>query len=110
MSVDIRDFRRSREDKRDDKPAHIPLEQAATAPENLTGDDRLDKLIRVIEKKIAEIEPVCSSIAVQCMAVIEDKELKKGQLMYAHQRGLMDAYRDVLSIPAQILVEENIRS
>mgnify|MGYP001386684603 CR=1 FL=1 len=112
MSVNVRDFRKHQEAKAQEEERavpHIPVEQVHVPDERLTGDERFDKFLRAVEKKVQEHTEMGLKVAQQVAAMINDEDIRKGQLIYAYHQGLIAAYTEAAKLPAQILVEEHMK-
>lgn len=110
MSIDIKDYRKKRLADQEEaaKTAPVkqpPLEQVYVAENFLTGDDKLDKMIRGLEALIVQAKNICDQAAEQGMSQCSDEVLKKFQLIYAFNRGRIEAWVEASKIPQRIVVE-----
>lgn len=110
MSVDVKDHRkflRSVEEKEKEaeleQPKHL-MEQRTVA--NETGDPRLDKLMRVVAAQMEAADAHSIKSAMEGMGCLKDEMIRLKQLEVAFTKGRIVAYTEVLSIPAQIIMEE----
>lgn len=110
MSLDIKDHRRhlkAVDDKLEAEEAAKPkvlLEQRKVADE--TGDPRLDKLMRIVAANIEEADKHMTQAALVSVESLDEKQVALMKREYAFTKGLIQAYQEVLKIPAQIIVEE----
>jgi len=109
MGADIKDVRKYLRDVDEKKAAQTPpeplLEQTATDKAN-TGDERLDKFIRIIESKKVAVEAEYTLLAKQGIAAPEDRVFRTYQIQASFDAGYMKALVDMQDIPAKILMEE----
>ena len=106
MSVDIKDFRRFVEGKAEEAPVRpAPLLQQADSALATTGDDYLDKLIRVLEAKVVSLEAEAASIAAKAVGCVPEEMFRLAQCEYMYVKGKVDGYKDAAQIPARIIAE-----
>lgn len=87
-----------------------PVTQSVVEDSRLTGDEKLDKLVRAIEDLTLPVKALCGQIAEQGMGVMDDVNLKKCQVLYAYNRGRIDAWVEASQIPKRIVAEAKLIS
>lgn len=112
MSIDVKDHRRYAEGKLAEsiKAAETKLAEAALLPQvdsevANTGNEQLDKLIRVVEDLCSKIEPHVTDLAHKGMGSVQDELFRMHQIQYAFAKGQLAAYEEVKKIPARIILE-----
>lgn len=109
MSVTVKDHRRHLQSVEENKeaeqePTRPLLEQRSVA--NETGDPRLDKLSRTVAALMEKADAHSVKAALEAMGCIKPEMMLLKQLEFAFTKGRLIAYQEVLSIPAQIIMEE----
>lgn len=108
MSLTVRDFRKHVDGKELEAEAHAPLapmlpQEASDTSE--TGIPELDKLVRVIQANI-EMAEEHLQMAAQAVVVQVNVEMRqKMTLEYMLAKGMLEAYRAIQKLPAQIIAE-----
>jgi hypothetical protein len=115
MSVEVKDFRQHVERKaaeaaeRDAKiPKPLLPQVEATTPS--TGDDRLDKLNRILQVDIELCDTHLIEVATKGMGAANHDLLTVCQFEYMYTKGKVDALRAAQLVPYKILAEEKLTS
>ena len=113
MSVDVRDFRKLQDtDKMKptvDSPKPEPLVQKAVDGMQ-TGDENLDKLIRVLTASIEKYESDAQTAAVKVAGAFQDHLIRVCQFEYMYFKGKVDGLKEAANIPLQIMAEKKLIS
>lgn len=109
MSVDVKDHRKFLEGKLKEEEAR-KAETKALLPQKeselaTTGDEKFDKLIRALESMVTDCEKVANDAAVMCAGCVQEDMVRLKQFEFYYNKGHVDAFKKVMSIPAQILAE-----
>jgi hypothetical protein len=110
MSVDVKDFRRFVDDKAAEAAALKEVEKPMLPQEEgpselMTGDPKLDKVVRVLQDNIKAAEAHLNDLAhVVCSTVSPDMKTKL-TLEYMLAKGMLEAYKAVQKLPAAIMQE-----
>lgn len=109
MSVEVRDFRKHLADKQEAEaqaePAR-PLLQQAEVKDGLTGHPELDKLLRVLQDNIEMGEKALNDLAHSVCVTVSLDMKQKLTLEYMLARGMVEAYKAIQLLPAQIIREQ----
>jgi hypothetical protein len=111
MSVDVKDFRRFVDGKAAEEAAikefeRPMLQQEEGPPEYMTGDPKLDKMVRVLEDNIQAATAHLNDLShVVCSTVSVDMK-QKLTLEYMLAKGMLEAYKAVQKLPAAIMAEQ----
>ena len=111
MSVTVRDFR-NHVDGADKVEKPKPVTQLLAQAQSdvpATGDDRLDKFIRVIQASLEATEAHYQEVAIQANLAANAEQHFKMRLEFMFTKGLIEAYKAMQQIPAKILEEETPR-
>ena len=113
MSVDVKDHRRYAEGKlaeaikaAEAKVADRELLAQKESEQACTGDEHLDKLIRVVQSSIGTAETHLSDVATQSIHMVQADAILASKCEYFFTKGRLAAYKEVVGLPAQILAEE----
>lgn len=109
MGVDVKDHRRHLQKVEDEKQAEAAqpkplLQQVEIAKE--TGDPRLDKLMRAVAAEIEKCDAHAVAVALELAACIKDDMIRLKQMEFAYTKGLIQAFKTAIDMPAKILLEE----
>ena len=114
MSVDVNDFRKFTSDaqaRKDGFVAQAPLAlQEPIANEFEVGDDKLDKLSRMVQAVIEQLNPAITDLQTKGMGCVQDDLFRACQLNYVYAKGKLDAYKDVQTYPKRIMQEQGLKS
>lgn len=112
MSLTVNDHRRYAEGKlaeaqkaAEEKFAVQALLQQAASDSASTGNDQLDKFVRVIQESLNKTEQVLPQVATGAIHCIVEQEILKAKCDYFYIKGRHDAYKELLTVPAQIVLE-----
>lgn len=110
MSVTAKDFRRFVEgaEARDESHPRTPvklMEQAASQVPD-TADERMNKLIRVLQSDIDKQEENLTKLAQAAMLATNAEQKLQMTYTYFVTKGIAEALKGVQQIPARILEEE----
>ena len=113
MTVSVNDYRKNREEafakaaKEAEVAAHVPVQQTSS-PDASTGDERLDKLARAIQLLIDALDPVIDHAAKNAMGAPTADMLSMCLREYWYQKGKQDTLKEVIKLPAQIMLESKL--
>ena len=82
----------------------MPLQQVA-ASDFEVGDEKLDKLIRIVQSVIDQLNPAIADLQMKGMGCVQDDLFRACQLNYVYAKGKLDAYKDVQTYPKRIMQE-----
>lgn len=108
MSVTVNDFRKHTEEKAAEAAAKAPvapLLAQAESPMATTGNDELDKFVRALQAVIDELEKQMAQFAKEGMLAVPADMVRLSQMKYMHTFGKLDALKEAIKIPAQIVLE-----
>lgn len=109
MSVDIKDFRRFKEGQtaQEDavRQAEKPLLPQEEALAHLTGYPELDKVVRVLQANIEAAEEHLNKLAHVVLVQVDPNTKLKMTLEYMLAKGMLEAYKAIQLLPAQIVSE-----
>ena len=110
MSVEVNDFRKYVENKKAQMAAEEaaqakPLLPQSAAPEANTGNDQLDKCVRVFQSKIEALEIEIPVVAEQGMGAFQTDLRNLAQLKWMFLKGKLEGYKEAKEVPAQVIVE-----
>lgn len=109
MSVDIKDarayFKKQAEDAAVKKETSGGLLQQVEIAQ-VTGDPRLDKMLRTIAAKMEEVSKLSQQFANDAMRCVNQDQLRQKQMEYMATQGALKILMEVAQIPAQIIAEE----
>ena len=107
MSVDVKDFRKFTEEAnaRVAVAQPAPLQQEP-ATEFEVGDEKLDKLVRIVQSVIEQLNPAIADLQMKGMGCVQDDLFRACQLNYVYAKGKLDAYKDVQTYPKRIMQEQ----
>ena len=110
MSVDVNDFRKFTEEAK----ARVtgvqsePLLSQETVPSEFeVGEEKLDKLSRMIQAVIEQLNPAIADLQTKGMGCVQDDLFRACQLNYVYAKGKLDAYKDVQTYPKRIMQEQS---
>ena len=113
MSIDVKDHRRYAEGKlaesikaAAEKVAERELLDQKESVQACTGDEHLDKLIRVVQSSIGVVETHLSDVATQSVHLVQAEASLASKCEYFYTKGRLAAYKEIVALPAQILAEE----
>jgi hypothetical protein len=110
MAVDIKDHRKFVDHRTAEMKAEAAVrEQALLAQAPSThevGDERLDKLVRVVQEKLNVTELHLIDTAHKGMGAFKEDIRMICQLEYMFHKGKTAAYQEIQLLPAQIVMEE----
>ena len=109
MSVDVNDFRKFTEEAK----ARVADVQPLAAQEPITtefevGDEKLDKLSRMVQAVIEQLNPAIVDLQTKGMGCVQDDLFRACQLNYVYAKGKLDAYKDVQTYPKRIMQEQHL--
>ena len=112
MSVTVNDFRKhaaaaAEKAAKENTPVHIPIAQVESA-DATTGDEKFDKLIRAIQLIIDALEPQILDIQKKAMGAPTHDMVGMCQREYWYQKGKQDCLKEVIKLPAQIVLESRM--
>lgn len=110
MSVDIKDHRKFVEGKlraveADEKQ---PLLPQAESTEPSTGDDKFDKLIRCITELSKVDEEKAKAVAIKGMGCVQEEVFRLQQFEYFFTQGKIQAFKEAMQLPSQIIAEAKL--
>ena len=113
MSVEVKDFRKFVEDKNVRLAAEAEVKAhedrtllpQAVSDKASTGDDNLDKCLRVFQNTFNQLEAELPLVAEQAMGAIQPDLRTLLQLKWQFIHGKYEAYKEVMQVPAQVIME-----
>ena len=109
MSVDVKDYRKNRlEAAANASGAAIEqagLQQIEADAKYLTGDDKLDKLVRALAAQLKVAEDFSIQLSQATMRLVKDEDLKQNQLAWAYNQGKIDTLKATSQYPQIIMTE-----
>lgn len=108
MSITVRDFRNNVDgaEKAERPKAPAPLLPQSNTTVATTGDERLDKLIRVLEFNIEAGEVHLNEVAHAAALALNTEQKQKMTIEYAFTQGMLSTYKALQQVPAKIIEEE----
>jgi hypothetical protein len=107
MSVDIKDYRKFVAAKAAEETPHPEIIQQADSPDATTGDPRFDKMIRAMQEITNAIELKLKDIQDKTMSAPTPDMTALGQREYWFHKGKLEVIKELVKLPAMILMEEH---
>jgi hypothetical protein len=108
MSVSVNDHRKFLEGKLKEQEAQDAVKPVALLDQSeavSVGDQNLDKLLRVLQNDADKHDKHAHDIALKGIGCVQDDMLKLQQFEYFYTKGKVDALKEAMLIPAQIMAE-----
>lgn len=98
---------RIKEKKQTERPVQV-IQQVEIDESMMTGDDRLDKLIRSLANSILAADKHILDVQAAGIVQLVDLERLKCQVEFFYTKGKLDAYKECAALPKQIIAEEKM--